>query len=217
MLTDLGYNVGDAEFWLLLEDHKQDIADQNEQLAVLKARFVSGLYDEASMIPELAKLNLPSERIQRLVNSWNIARENKVKKPSAALLQTWYEQDILDEKDLFEGLRRDGYNDADAHTYVISINLKLQLEREKELDRSLTAQQKLEDANKKSGYNYQQSVIDAEIARQRLEIVNIAVADKNSLSDPEIAALKERSNRAKVRIAELQLDKAKLKVTSEEK
>jgi len=212
MLGDLGYNSDNAEFWLLLVDYALDAQDDNAKIAAIHDQFVAGDLDDSTVMGALGPLNLPSDRQARLLTQWTIQRAAKVKKPSAAQLESLYKMGIVQADAYLAGLLRFGYNAEDANLFVIQTDLEIQAAAVKEQERAQAAADKAAASRKASALTKALAALDAEIAQYRLAIANINVALHQKPDDATAKLLRDNKDAATVAIAQAQLDKAMLRV-----
>jgi hypothetical protein len=212
MLSDLGYNDTNAEFWLLLVDYALDAADDNAKIAAIHDQFIAGDLDDSSVMAALGPLNLPSDRQARLLTQWVIQRTAKVKKPSVSQLETFYKKELIQIAAYRAGLLRYGFNAADAELFVKLTDLETQADAAKEQERAQTAADKAAASPKASSLTKALAILDAKIAEYRLEIANINVAFHQKPDDATAKILADKRDADTIAIAQANLDKALLRV-----
>ena len=212
MLVDLGYSTDNAEYLLLLVDVDMDRADSNAQLADIQTRYINGELDESSLAGALGQLNLPSDRVTRLLTSWQIAKRNKLKKPSSSQLESWYKLNLATRDDYLAGLLRAGYNQADAETFVAATDLKQQSDAMTAVAAAQRTANTAAATPTASDARRQLAQLDVDIAYDRLQIANCKVALHGELDDDAKQNLRDTIDILTVGIAKIDYSKALIRL-----
>jgi hypothetical protein len=212
MLTDLGFSAEATEFWLLMVDHTLDQTEINAKLSDIQTRFISGELNDSTVMSELGSLNLPSDRVTRILHLWDVQREAHVKKPSSAVLTTWYKGGLIAGQDLLDGLKRDGYNAKDAALFVQQIDKDVAAAAAKDAAAADAEAVRLQSQQATKAAQYQRAVLDANIAQIKLNVADAKLALYGTLTADETTQVTDILKNAPDQIAELQLQKATVKV-----
>lgn len=118
-LKALGYDDGEAETILALQDYKTTQDDLKLRVDNVHFNFLRFAYDEAGASTELSKIGLPVLRIRNLVMQW--AREREKQTPDFALsaLESMVKQGVMAEDVAARYLEAQGWL-PEQRTYLLS-------------------------------------------------------------------------------------------------
>lgn len=121
MLKTLDLNTDAIDFQLALADHEQQAAQLADLEKELLARYQLGTIDENGIRARLAQEDAPAGFIDQVVA--RIARQEsaKIKLPTRADLERWYEKDLIDESFYFQGMVKLGYEREVARLFMAEI------------------------------------------------------------------------------------------------
>ena len=118
MLVDMKYDSDEAEYLLTFEDYKENKKLEDLVLKNIATRFQSNLISEFETRSRLAKLNLSGERIDLLVEKWQIDITVDIKPASKADSDKFYAGGLIDKDNYRDRLKKIGYLDKDIDLYI---------------------------------------------------------------------------------------------------
>ncbi len=211
-LLDLGFDATESDFWLALVDLKlaQDLID--EEIKITEKLYVAGEIEAPGAFERLNTFNLPAEQIDRLLTLWDLKRQQKIKLPTKSELDNWYKRELIDSAELLTQLNRLGWDDLKVDLFTQELDLEKAELAAKEAERAQIEQERAAASQVTSQYQKDKAEIDLRIALVRLEIADLRVAT-NATDDGDLKTeYAERILDLKSTIAQLQVQKADLKV-----
>jgi hypothetical protein len=211
-LSELGYPADIADFYLDIVDYDTAGSQTDEKLAAIRTQFLAGVLDDSTVNDKLGPLNLPSERVQGLLELWAVQKAARVSLPSRGELDDWYRRDLI-EADLYRSyLKRDGYQDTEIDIYVRRIDQIVQDDAKIEAATALAEQARVRASGLASKFQVTSADLDVQIANERLKIANNKLALFGLEDLDEVTRLKTENLELSAEIKELQVDKTKLKL-----
>lgn len=109
LLMSIDFSADHSEYLLTFEDYleRQDIEDL--QIKNLQDRYENNLIDLDFVVQELGKMNLPSERVDLLLEKWQIAKFEDRKMPSKGDLLKFLRNNIITEDEYRQEMNKLGY------------------------------------------------------------------------------------------------------------
>ncbi|NVM22321.1 MAG: hypothetical protein HWN68_11145 [Desulfobacterales bacterium] len=107
MQTD--YNAEQAEFFLLLEDYKEQKEYQDDMVDNIRDRFQLNLIEEHDARSQLTQMNLPGIKINVLIDKWKIKKFTARKLPSKTDLDKMLRARIINEDQWKFEMQKLGY------------------------------------------------------------------------------------------------------------
>jgi len=105
----IGYSEDETTFYLSREDFRKDAEDVDNQLKYYHDAYVYRVMDFNEITDKLGTLNLPSARVERLFEVWDIERLAKSRKPTKAELTAFLKKKVIDEPVFVEEMEGLGY------------------------------------------------------------------------------------------------------------
>lgn len=205
-----------AEFYLDQVDWQLAEQERKDELKYIETLYLAGEIDEAGLMAELGRLNMPATTMQRTYDTLYLKRRQQIKLPTKAELDRWLKMDIIDEAELVQGHRNLGYGADDTARYLAETLTEMQQAAAKEVERTQKEQERLYTAQIRSDYQITAADIDQEIAQVRLAIADIKVALLQELPDEQAEELVVRMVELRRYIVALQLEKAGTRLDYEE-
>ncbi|GAH56215.1 unnamed protein product, partial [marine sediment metagenome] len=122
LLSLVNITADTAEFLILLEEYKRDVRLQTEQIKSTKRRYMLSLVTLEGSRDKLNALDLPSKRIEVLLEAWEIEKYDKQKIPSKAELAKLMKSQIIDEDTYRIEMHKLNYIDKYIGWYLADIN-----------------------------------------------------------------------------------------------
>jgi len=97
LLEDIGYSRDRAEYLLILEDYKVEKEIRDLIIKNIQDRYTNNLIDAYEARKRLGELNLPAQKIDALMERWNIEKFEDRKLPSKSDLDKMLKAKIIDE------------------------------------------------------------------------------------------------------------------------
>lgn len=211
MLDEIGYPDDVIEFYLKNTDFDiaQDIYDI--KLEVAHQLFINSAIDEVGVMGIIGSLNIPSDRLQAILELWGVQRNNKFALPSRSELDDLYRRGIVDVDDYTGYLKRDGYQPTEVGLFVQRINAIVDEDTRILAEETQKEQERLRTSTLATDYQKDNANINVQIAELRTTIANINVSLYNMTDTTSIDAAKKRILEIKAYIAQLQQSKAEFK------
>jgi len=105
----IGYSESETTFYLSREDFRKDAEDVDNQLKYYHDAYVYRVMSFNEITDKLGTLNLPSARVERLFQVWDIERLAKSRKPTKAELTAFLKKKVIDEPVFVEEMEGLGY------------------------------------------------------------------------------------------------------------
>ena len=211
-LQTLGFDSAESDFWLGLVDWKTDQDLIDEEIKITEKLYVAGEIETPGVYERLNLLFLPSGQIDRLLELWDLKRQQKIKLPSKSELEGWYKRELIDSDELLTQLKRLGWDELRVDLFTQELDLEKAELAAKEAERAQIEQERSAASERTSEYQKDKANLDLQIALVRLEIADLKVAiNATDVGDLKVE-YKGRILDLKTTIAELQVGKAGLKV-----
>ncbi len=120
-LSEIGEDERAIDLLISREKLKREKAILNKKINNLVELYRLGEIDISRLEAELLALNLPSEKVQQVIDEAQIERYKKLKMPSLRDLQNWLKLEIINEEEFRARLKNMGYRDEDIDNYTAEI------------------------------------------------------------------------------------------------
>jgi hypothetical protein len=131
--TDLGYDAQTARNGINLADDQLQAEKIKHLIALLRLQFLHGETDSATAIAKLTALQMPINRVQLLVGTWEAERELHAPHATLATLAKWVQTGLLSLADYGKRLTNLGFPGEDVARLVAAQAKSLDQHRAKEL------------------------------------------------------------------------------------
>lgn len=118
MWEDLGYDHQEAHFLLVLAEFARVQRYNEAAISTVHSRYVGHVIDKATASGALDRLNVPPGQRDSLLGLWDLEREVKVKRLTAAEVKAAVKKELLSVDHARERLERMGYPHGDAEIYL---------------------------------------------------------------------------------------------------
>lgn len=211
-LIAIGYTDADAEYFVSIIDVDQAKADIDDAIDEAEFLYMEGEINDTGVYALLNPLNLPAEQIAKLIMRFEIRRRKKRALPSKGDLEDFYRRDLITAEMLQEGLSKRRFDDDTIGLYMLRLDERVAEQAAREAERAQREQERIEGAEFKTEYQRLKAELDVRIAEARLAIADLKLS-KHLVTEPdEIDRIKEDIDIIKVTIADLQLQKANVKL-----
>ena len=109
-LLNLGYDATESEFLLSIEDYREVKSVQDDIIAAAKDKFINNYIEKQEAIDILGRLNLPSVKINSLLERWEISRIKGAKLISKTDLDKFWGAQIINDDQYRTEMTRLGYS-----------------------------------------------------------------------------------------------------------
>ena len=120
-LRELGYVEDEIDFYLSREDYKRDEVEVDTQLKYLHDAYVFRVMDYNEVTDIMGGLNLPSSRVERLFQVWDLEKAGKARKPTKAELMVFLRKKIIDEPVFVSEMEGLGYPEKYIGWYLQTV------------------------------------------------------------------------------------------------
>ena len=105
---------------MLLAQADFDVAHDmlNDELQIAHDAYTRYIWDRDQTIAYLGKLNLLGQRMDLLMEKWDLEKSAKPAKPTKAELNTWFEQGLIALSEYRDELKAMGYDKKYIDLYV---------------------------------------------------------------------------------------------------
>ena len=117
----IGYSENETNFYLSREDFRKDSEDVDNQIKYYHDAYVYRVMSFNDITDKLGALNLPSARVERLFEVWDIERLAKSRKPTKAELMSFLKDDIIDKTVYREEMEGLGYPQKYIDWYLAKV------------------------------------------------------------------------------------------------
>lgn len=210
-LIDLGYDEGEAAFWLAIEDYKREEKLEKLETDVIELRVMSGEIDLNTAEMELNQLHLSGAYIKNILEEWRLRLLKKIKVPTKAELEDLYEEDIIDFAVMSDYMHKRGYEPQVADWLIALIDIRVQDKRQTELERTRKEEERLAAKEEKGSYNLSKAEYDTQIAEWRAYIADLKLTSHFVETAQQGELIKQEIDKVKLEIANLNVEKANLK------
>ncbi len=121
----LSIDVGEdqSEFLLYHEDYKRDHELVEKQIKNIGDKYKLGIINIIEVRSQLGKLNLLSERVELLVETWDIDKFEDTKIPSKTDLDKFYRNKIINRDEYYLEMKKLGYTETAVNWYLKLVEL----------------------------------------------------------------------------------------------
>jgi hypothetical protein len=124
LLTDLGYDKIEAQFYILREDDKEYKKQKEKLLSLYEKQYKKNILDENEVIAALSAADFKASEIQYHINDWIIDKEIPTAIPSLADLKTFLKDKIITTEEFIKEMRGHKFKDEYIKWYYKSIMKK---------------------------------------------------------------------------------------------
>ena len=188
-LITCGYNEWVADILLANEDNKRANDTANETIGYYKTMYVNSIVDRHYAADKLAAVGLPGEEINRYLATWDLARQAKVKRPTRANMDAFFEQDIVGLAEYRSVLGGLGYNATYVSWYVAAAVAKKAETSAKEAERARKEQEDIEKREVTTAYQRDKALLSVDLAEVATAIAEtqVAIGARNDRYDADRA------------------------------
>jgi len=175
-LQEIGYPSNLAQYLVARETMKAERKYVDEQVKYIKNMYIHQEIGVARAKTQLGALGLAAGEINQLFDTWDIAREAKVERPSRATLDKLLKRDVILESDYTSGLDAIGYQQKYVVWYLSSVLLEKTEEARKEEEKARDEQEAIRHRKIKSDYQVSKASLDVDIAELQTAIAETQLA-----------------------------------------
>lgn len=121
MLGDLGYNDEEANLEISVIDYNRQLATRQVIVDAMHEQYSTYIIDEIQLHEVMGMFNFSGLEIDKLVETWNIERSFRTKRPGLTDLKRFYTQGLLTLDELLQELRGFGYHEKYINLYSESL------------------------------------------------------------------------------------------------
>jgi len=118
MLIDLGYEDWEADVLLGREDYRREREREQLIIRLTRTQYTRGIIDRTQALQQLGELNLPSEQMQLLLETWDAQKQRKTRVPPLRDLVDFFQAGIITEEELREELSNLGFQRKYIDWYI---------------------------------------------------------------------------------------------------
>lgn len=118
MLTRLGYTEENATLVLTKASYEVYASYKKERISYIKKAYIAGKITSSEAVSRLSKLDLPASETNHLMESWDLAKESKVRPLTLDNLKAFFQAKIISLDELQIELKELGYNTIDVNRFV---------------------------------------------------------------------------------------------------
>lgn len=211
-LLELGYSDTWAGYYIALEDVKIVRKYLSQEISLLKLQYTEGIIDRSSIFAILGELNVPDGQIRNYLKEWDIIIERTVSLPSVGQLESFLKQDVIGEGTYREQMSMRHYGDAAVSWFLQEIRVQIVAEALKEEERAKKEESRIALAEVKTTYDVEKSQIDVYIAELKTALAENNVVLGIIVDLELIDEIFRQNDQMKLRIVELQEEKARTKL-----
>jgi len=192
-LQDIGYPENLARYLVARETTKAKQKHIAEQVAYLKNMYTHQEIGVASVTAQLGALGLAPGEIEKLLDTWDIARRAKVERPSRATLDKLFKQDVIAESEYTAGLDALGYQAQYIAWYTASVLLIKSEDARKEEEKARDEQEAIRKRKVRSDYQIDKAGLDVDLAEIATAIAEtqLALQARRSRYEEELRVARE--------------------------
>jgi len=202
-LREIGYPDDLARYLVARETTKAEQKRVDEQVKYIENMYVHQEIDVASAKTQLGALGLAAGEINQLLDTWDIAREAKIERPTRATLDTLLKRDVISESDYTSGLDALGYQQKYIAWYLDSVLQEKAEGARKEEEKARDEQEAIRTRKIKSDYQIDKASLDVDIAE-----LQTAVAETQLALQERKSRYEEESRIAREALSVTQLEEA---------
>lgn len=213
-LIGIGYDEFEAEYWLLLEDAKQRNKLVTEELSITEFSYVEGTIDRVTASNEMDSLGVPAERKENLLQEWDVKRRKKIKRLTKSELEDMYKRDLIGLDVIGIEIEKLGYSPENAQRVIKLIDMQVSEDKQRDLLASQKEKERIDASATATTYQKAKSALDVQIAEFRVDIADYKLAINQTDDDDLKMELKAELDKIPLAIAELNLQKARVRQTA---
>jgi len=118
MLEGLGYDKGEAELIIAIEDAKVEQKELENEIDVIKRLYSRGLISQEEALMSFDRLNISSKYRDRLIKETMLERAKYTKQPSKTDLDKFYTEKIITKEEYIDRMKALGYRENDINLYI---------------------------------------------------------------------------------------------------
>lgn len=202
-LREIGYPDTLAEYLVSRETMKAEQKYVNEQVKYIKNMYIHQEISVANARTQMGALGLTAGEIEKLLDTWDIARDAKIERPTRATLDKLFKQDVISVGDYTSGLDALGYQQKYLDWYLASVLLIKAKDARKEEEAARKEQEEIRKRKIKSDYQIAKAGLDVDIAELQGAIAETQLALQERKSRYE-----EESRIAREALTVVQLEEA---------
>lgn len=122
MLMQIGYSEDNATLLLYRAVSEMEATDNKKRIGYIEKAYVAGKITESEALSQLGKLDLASGESNFYIDSWNLAKQNKVRALTLDQIKAFYLNDIISESECRDELKEVGYNVIDTERFIQLFN-----------------------------------------------------------------------------------------------
>lgn len=198
LLEDIGKSGGYAEFLLTVEVYKRELELLEQEIDIIKDRYVRWEIDKTTANARLMGLNLKAEHVVRLLEEWGIARRAKITLLTRAQIEEFYKDGVITEEQARAELTKRRYQEYAIDWLILDWDQQIADAARKEQERAEKEQQreaKNEFRNLRSmalaNLNREIAELNLLIAETKLAIYDMERRDEYAVIKKQIADLWE--------------------------
>lgn len=121
MLIDLGYDDNESEVELSVIDYNRSLLIKSMVVDAMHEQFTGFIIDEVQLHEVMGMFNFSGLEIDKLVETWNIEKAFRTKRPSLTDIRRFYTQGLITLDDFLNELRGQGYHERYIDLYSRSL------------------------------------------------------------------------------------------------
>ena len=209
-LRSIGYNDQAAGFYVAIAKMELVEGQIDAELKFIKTLYLANEIGESEIYDHLGPLDMPTEQVQKLVNSWAVEKRRKVRLPTETELENFYKLGMIEQADYRQGLVDKNYKEDTISWFIEQADMDIVAEAAKTLERENKEKARIEEATILDEHRLAVAAINVQIAEHNADIASIKLA-AHDVDDPvTLDDMKKAVDTLKLLIKERQLAKAKL-------
>lgn len=121
MLEDLDYERDEAETELSVVDYNRELSLRSVIVEAMHTQFIGFMIDEVGLHELMGMFNFSGLEIDRLVQTWNVERSFRTKRPALGDLRKFLSLGLFTLDEFLDELRGLGYHEKYVNLYRLSI------------------------------------------------------------------------------------------------
>jgi len=175
-LQEIGYPADLAQYLVARETMKAEQKHVDEQVKYIQDMYIHQEIDVASAKTQLGALGLAAGEVNQLLDTWDIAREAKIERPTRATLDKLFAQDVITQEEYYEGLHALGYQDRYKNWYVDSVLRQKAEDARVQEEKARKEQEDIRTRSIKSDYQIDKASLDVDIAELQTAVAETQLA-----------------------------------------
>ena len=216
LLQVSGYNQEQADFYISIYTFDMLEKETDLETDLIDTLYQAGEITKSEANNKLTGLNIPETQIQTLLKQWELKKLKSVKLPTESELETWYKLDYISADDYRAGLVDKNYQAETLDLYIRQADQDIAESLQKQERDLLKAKEQLQLDLTTSAYRLSRADLDVRIAQEKANIAELKLL-AHDIEEPEVLdQLKTRIDLIRLVIADLNVQKAELKLGVEE-